>query len=123
MSKTRVIHYRDRAQYDPDELVYIGRAMPRMRLQASPWANPYRIGKDGTREEVIERYAEDLAIRLHQEPGLWDELAALDGMVLMCWCKPDNCHGDHLAKQARMAREQLDREGDYWAEMHDAHSL
>jgi hypothetical protein len=32
--------------------VYIGRAMPRHGLAASPWANPFRIDRDGTRAEA-----------------------------------------------------------------------
>ena len=35
-------------KYKEDYDVYIGRG--------SKWGNPYRIGEDGTREEVIEKY-------------------------------------------------------------------
>jgi len=43
MTKTRVVHCK-REVYD----VYIGRP--------SKWGNPFKIGVDGTREEVIEKY-------------------------------------------------------------------
>src|ERR1700737_2718916 len=36
--------------------VYIGRAVPRSGLKASIWGNPFVIGKDGSREEVMVKY-------------------------------------------------------------------
>jgi Domain of unknown function (DUF4326) len=43
--------------------VSIGRAGPRRRLQASTWAHPFKIGRDGTREQVVERYRRSLLSR------------------------------------------------------------
>ena len=43
-----VVHCK-KEQYD----VYIGRAVPRSGLKASVWGNPFVIGKDGTRDEVM----------------------------------------------------------------------
>lgn len=37
----------------PPGAVYVGRAIPRIALQASKWANPFKIGRDGTRDEVV----------------------------------------------------------------------
>ena len=45
MKKTTVVHCK-REPYD----VYIGRP--------GPWGNPFEIGTDGTREEVIAKYEE-----------------------------------------------------------------
>lgn len=62
--------------------IYIGRP--------TKWGNKFIIGKDGTREQVIEKYRVWLA-------GQWDLLDALDeleGKVLGCHCKPLSCHGD-----------------------------
>jgi Domain of unknown function (DUF4326) len=47
-----VINVRDCTPFD----VYIARANPRYRLAASKWANPFKIGRDGTRAEVIAMY-------------------------------------------------------------------
>lgn len=86
---TCVVHCR-REPYD----VYIGRAVPRLGLSQSKWANPFRIGKDGTREECIAKYREYLLSR----PDLLEDLEELRGKVLGCWCKPAPCHGDVLVE-------------------------
>ncbi|OUW96006.1 MAG: hypothetical protein CBD97_01995 [Pelagibacteraceae bacterium TMED237] len=62
----------------------------------SIWANPFKIGKDGDREEVLRKYKEYITIRLDREPQLLKELAKLKGKNLGCWCYPDPCHGDIL---------------------------
>ncbi len=77
---TKVVHCR-KEPYD----VYIGRP--------SKWGNPFKIGRDGAREEVLQKYQVWLA-------GQWDLLDSLDevrGKVLGCHCKPHGCHGDILA--------------------------
>ena len=54
----------------------------------SQWGNRFRIGPDGPRDEVIARYRADLWRRIRAaEVGL-DELAALHGKPLACWCAP-----------------------------------
>lgn len=63
--------------------VYIGRP--------GPYGNPYVIGQDGTREEVIEKY------RASVTPKLVRQLAEQQPDVLVCWCAPQACHGDVLA--------------------------
>jgi hypothetical protein len=35
---------------------YIGRTAPRYGLRASKWANPFMVGRDGDRDEVIAMY-------------------------------------------------------------------
>jgi len=78
-----VVHCK-KSPYD----VYIGRP--------SKWGNPFSIGKDGTRKEVIEKYREYL---LHNEE-LMKSLPELKGKVLGCWCAPLACHGEVLAELA-----------------------
>jgi hypothetical protein len=75
--------------------IYIGRANPRRRLRQSPYANPFKVGKDGTREEVIEKYREWL---LAQPELVARAESELKGKVLGCWCRPEACHGDVLAE-------------------------
>lgn len=62
--------------------------------------NPYVIGVDGTREQVIERYKEWFKFLLKSKV-FRDELAKLKGKKLGCFCKqPDKeiaCHGDTIA--------------------------
>ncbi len=62
--------------------------------RTTKWGSPFAIGKDGSREEVMEKYREYLRKRpdlLRAIPG------ELSGKVLVCWCWPEPCHGDILA--------------------------
>ena len=66
--------------------VYIGRP--------SKWGNPFVIGKDGNREDVIQKYADWII----EQPELMKSLYELQGKTLGCWCKPNSCHGDILKR-------------------------
>lgn len=119
MAKTRVVHYRDRAKYDPEQCEYIGRAMRFQKLKASPWANPYKITADCDREQAIALYRAHLESRLREDPRLWEELAELSGKVLLCWCCPKEgfqgrllCHGQILAEFADLAASRREGSGD-----------
>lgn len=69
--------------------VYIGRG--------SKWGNPYRIGRDGTRADVLALYRLHLAAR----PDLVAAARAeLRGRDLVCFCAPLACHGDILNEVA-----------------------
>jgi hypothetical protein len=76
---TRVVHCK-KEPYD----IYIGRP--------SVWGNPFKIGKDGNREEVITKYKE----WVNNQPNLLDKIHTLEGKTLGCWCSPKPCHGDVL---------------------------
>ena len=67
------------------------------------WGNPFRIGRDGTREEVIARYRADLWHRIRAGEIALEELAAIDGCWYACWCLPRPCHGLVLARAAAWA--------------------
>lgn len=81
MSITNVVHIRDKV-HD----VYIGRP--------SKWGNPYVIGRDGDRDEVIAKY-ERFILGNHE---LLSALSELKGKTLGCFCKPLACHGDVLVR-------------------------
>jgi hypothetical protein len=66
------------------------------RLPGSPLANPFHIGRDGTRDEVIARYREYLLAR----PDLLALLATMRGQTLGCWCAPEACHAQVIAELA-----------------------
>jgi hypothetical protein len=68
--------------------VYIGRP--------SKWGNPFVIGRDGTREEVVEKYRQYLL----NDQNLINSLPELRGKILGCWCASLACHGDVLAELA-----------------------
>jgi hypothetical protein len=85
---------------DPDfaDVVYVGRAMHRggWHLAASPLANPFRPGPDGTRAEIRDKYREYLL----QRPDLLALLPELRGRRLGCWCVPLPCHAEVIAELA-----------------------
>lgn len=66
-----------------------------------PWGNPFVIPKDGTREEVIERFQEWL-MGCEDSKARWiiDHVHTLRGKRLGCYCRPLACHGDILARLA-----------------------
>ncbi len=59
------------------------------------WGNPFIIGKDGNREEVIQKYKEWITTSPQAE-HLRKMLPRLQGKTLGCVCKPKKCHGDVL---------------------------
>ena len=65
--------------------------------------NPFLIGPGQDREQAIARYREDLWRRIRAGEVPLEELAALDGCWLACWCEPEPCHGDVLARAAAWA--------------------
>lgn len=93
---------------DDDRNAYIGRSgivfilnehsnkKERFPKQSSKFANPYKVGRDGTREVVIQKYKHYIESRLEAHPGLYQELLELKGKNLGCWCHPEPCHGDVL---------------------------
>jgi len=79
----RVVHCKQE-KFD----IYIGRP--------SKWGNQFKIGTDGTREQVIEKYREWI-MRPEQGKFRADAKKELRGKVLGCWCFPhQSCHGDIL---------------------------
>lgn len=73
---------------------YIGRP--------SPLGNPFIVGQDGTREEVIQKFRRDLWERMKRgDVDVTQELDVLvhrhltgEDLTLVCWCAPAPCHGD-----------------------------
>ena len=83
MNEPRVVHRRE-----PHD-IYIGRP--------SRFGNPYLIGRDGTRDEVIEKFR----VHVIERPLLVKTIRReLRGKVLGCWCAPKPCHGDVLLEIA-----------------------
>jgi predicted Zn finger-like uncharacterized protein len=79
MKLTTIVHCK-KSSYD----VYIGRPLK--------WGNPFSIGRDGTRAEVIAKYRAWITKQDH----LLKDLPELKDKVLGCWCHPKPCHGHVL---------------------------
>lgn len=69
--------------------VYIGRP--------SKFGNPFVIGRDGTRADVVAKFEKYLMGRPDLIEAAKRELA---GYNLVCWCAPEACHGDVLLRVA-----------------------
>ena len=72
--------------------------MPSMSAEVADWGNLYKIGEDGTREEVIERFEKVYVPAILKKIPDW--LEPLRGKDLVCWCKPEACHADVLLRLA-----------------------
>lgn len=70
----------------PKNAVYCGRG--------SPYGNPFHIGKDGTREQVCDRFKAEVL------PSL--DVSELRGRDLVCFCKPLRCHCDDILEKANV---------------------
>ena len=96
---TRVINIKTLEPYD----VYIGTRVHFTKYENSKWRNIFKIekvnGKEvpGSREKVISQYREYI---LNQPDLLKLIPIELKDKTLGCWCKPEACHGDVLAKLA-----------------------
>lgn len=89
MSKPKVLNSKTATAEELARSVYIGRP--------SCWGNPFKVGRDGTRVEVIARFREYLFSRPDLLKAAKEELAGKD---LACWCSPLGCHGDVLVEVA-----------------------
>ena len=78
------------------------------------WGNPFRIGRHGTRREVIEKYREYIKGRL----DLIGSLGDIRGMTKACWChdwdgaapNPMYCHADILHEMSDGLRSNIEHE-------------
>ena len=103
-----VVHVKHH-EYD----VYIGRRATRAGLPQSKWHNPYVIGRDGTLEQVLQKFEKFYLNNF----DLRSQISELSGKRIACWCcgknevltaaDPIKCHGQILLKDLR---------GDYMAQ-------
>lgn len=97
----KVVHCK-REPYD----LYIGRG--------SDWGNPYKIGRDGDRGEVLAKYKQYLL--RGEGRHLLARIGELEGLTLGCFCSPDggltaedetHCHGQLLLQLVARRRKKL----------------
>lgn len=72
--------------------------------RSTRWGNPFVIGRDGTREEVIHLFK--MWVTTSQDAkAAWirRNVHTLYGQVLGCWCAPQSCHGGPLHELAEAA--------------------
>ncbi len=94
--KPRVLNKRTDAV--PKWAIYVGRP--------SKWGNPFKV-EDHGREGAIQRFKDWL---LCDPNSPLDDIAALRGFHLVCWCAPEPCHADFLLE---IANKRQPRESQY----------
>lgn len=70
--------------------VYIGRP--------SIFGNPFVIGMDGDRKQVIAKFRRYFFHRIESDPVYKKAVLGLRGKILGCFCAPLPCHGDVYAE-------------------------
>ena len=83
---------------------YIGRAYYH---PGNKFANPYKIGPDGTRADVLAKHKKDFYENPELQAAVWQELR---GEILGCFCKPLACHGDTYVEYIRNREERIEDE-------------
>lgn len=91
MANTVVVNEKNRPKNNIG-VVYVGRP--------SVFGNPFRIGLDGNRAEVIQKFEKYARERISRDALFREQVKALHGRTISCWCKPLACHGDILARLA-----------------------
>lgn len=79
-------------------VVHLKRSLYDVRIdRQTPWGNPFEIGPDGDRSEVIAKHREWVLTSDHEHAVyVRKNVHKLRGMTLGCWCAPKPCHGDTL---------------------------
>jgi hypothetical protein len=81
----------------------LGELLPGQAYVGRPGAlgNPFVVGRDGSREEVIAKYRRWLWARLQQHGSRQElelrqllERALAGELELLCWCHPLPCHAE-----------------------------
>ena len=75
--------------------VYIGRAG---KGQSGYYGNPFVLGKDGNRDEVLEKYRVYFDRRINDDPVFRENILALRDQTLGCFCDPLPCHGHIIVR-------------------------
>jgi hypothetical protein len=84
----KVLNARQVGRQPAANRIYVGRP--------SKWGNPFVIGRDGTRVQVIAQYRAWIV----RQPSLMAVLHELRGKHLVCWCAPERCHAEVLIELA-----------------------
>jgi len=87
MAETTVVNLRDKP------------ARPYCRIdRVTIYGNPFVIGPDGDREQVLRSYAVYFEDRIQRDARFRAAVLALKGKRLACWCAPEMCHGDIIVE-------------------------
>src|SRR5438132_1229712 len=89
--ETKVVNILHTAEYH----VYVGRVGFGMN---GYYGTPFKLWKDGTREELLEKYKRYFYKRLNNDQEFLNKIHSLKGKILGCFCtNPALCHGTVIA--------------------------
>ena len=93
-----IVNIKSKKPYD----IYIGRVNKAYGVKDSIFRNPYVIGVDGTRAEVIKKFEHYAPTN----PLIQENLYLLDDMVIGCWCDypKEDCHGRVLLEMRELQK-------------------
>jgi hypothetical protein len=66
--------------------------------RATMFGNPYTMGLHRSREQAVQMFEEYALKRIATDPIFRAGVKALRGKRLFCWCAPERCHAEVLAK-------------------------
>lgn len=96
MSKVHVIRVEDinwLTRPNVDRILYIGRGGP------DDLGNPFVIGKDGDRNQVIAKHDVWWRNQPHIIAALEELAVEQRDVYLVCHCAPERCHGDNYKRE------------------------
>lgn len=102
--KTTVINIKQapKGWENDTQFVYIGRAG---RGHDGYFGNPYRIQEGQDRGSTLDKYTKYLVRRVSIDTEFYERVKELSGKTLVCFCKPNPCHGDILAEMSDRLKE------------------
>ena len=109
MAAGRILNFYHIGKVLPDGAVYIGRQNNRFGLKESKYANPFPISDSSPRREVIEKYRVWLWDKIKRGDFSLEEIASLYEVDFVCYCVPQECHGEVLRAASKWAKEKLER--------------
>ena len=97
--KTEVVNiYKiDKNWINDPQFVYIGRPG---KGQTGYFGNPFPLVAGEPRGSTIDKFKTYALDRVKNDPEYREQVKALKGKTLVCFCKPNACHGDILAEIA-----------------------
>ncbi|RLG55659.1 MAG: hypothetical protein DRN95_07630 [Candidatus Hydrothermarchaeota archaeon] len=110
-----VIHVKNKRH--GDDGIYVGRP--------TPLGNPFKETRDGTRDEVIEKYRPWLLDQLDSDNStsmlflrLFELLCREGELTLVCWCAPKRCHAEVIRDLLLEAWHELQEEpiNNFWGD-------
>lgn len=76
-------------------------------MRGTPFGNPFVLGRDGDRAEVVAKYRAWLWERIRTDAVFTAQVRSLHGRDLVCCCAPLACHGDVLEAAAAWLAERF----------------